>query len=64
MPLAAPYYDFVYHDEDFISAVGSRSSFFQGAIQDYVSENPDSLISHTIKVCPFALIRRLLGPER
>ena len=51
-PLATPYYDFAYHNEDFISAVRYRSSYFQEVIQNHVNNHPRSLV----KVCLSSLI--------
>jgi hypothetical protein len=62
-PLAPPYYNFAYHNEDFISAVRYRSSYFQEVIQNHVSNHPSS----PVKVCPFVLIipiNILRWPER
>jgi len=47
--LAPPFYDFMYHDEDFISAVGTRSSYFREGIQNHVNKHPKSPLKYFLK---------------
>ncbi|KAH8684299.1 hypothetical protein BGZ60DRAFT_523521 [Tricladium varicosporioides] len=48
-PLARPYYDFIYHSNDFLSIMGQQTNWFESFILGWVNQRPNSWIKRFLQ---------------